>query len=118
LDINHIQDRLQKFATDRQWNELHNPKNLVMALSGEVGELNEIFQWLTHEQSKNLTSNVKEHTSDEIADIAIYLINLCMKLDINLEDAILKKMKKNELKYPTDKFKGSTLPYEEKITNQ
>jgi len=118
MDINHIEDRLKKFSADREWGELHNPKNLVMALSGEVGELNEIFQWLTQEQSKNLSSSVKEHASDEIADIAIYLINLCLKLDINLEDAILKKMSKNELKYPSDKFKGSTLPYEEKITNQ
>jgi len=118
MDINYIEKRLQKFSTDRQWSEFHNPKNLVMALSGEVGELNEIFQWLTQEQSDNLSSNVKEHTSDEIADIAIYLINLCMKLDINLEDAILKKIKKNELKYPTDKFKGNSLSYEDKITNQ
>jgi len=118
MDINHIEETLQKFSADREWGELHNPKNLVMALSGEVGELNEIFQWLTEEQSKVLSKNIKVHASDEIADIAIYLINLCMKLDINLEDAILQKMKKNELKYPASKFKGSNLPYEEKITNQ
>ena len=112
MDIKYIESVLQKFSDEREWGELHNPKNLVMALSGEVGELNEIFQWLTLEQSKNLSSPLKEHAKEEIADVAIYLINICMKLDINLEEAILNKIKKNERKYSIEKFKGSNLPYD------
>ncbi|MGE0052328.1 MAG: nucleotide pyrophosphohydrolase, partial [Arcobacter sp.] len=87
MNIEKIKHRIQKFSDDRNWDEFHNPKNLVMALNGEVGELNEIFQWLNFEESMNLPDDVKEHTKEEVADIAIYLIRICMKLDINLEEA-------------------------------
>ena len=85
MDIKKIEDRIQKFSDDRDWNSHHNPKNLVMALSGEVGELNEIFQWLTFEDALNLPEDILEHTREEIADISIYLIRICMKYNINLE---------------------------------
>jgi NTP pyrophosphatase (non-canonical NTP hydrolase) len=82
-----------------------------MALNGEVGELNEIFQWLTFDDSLNLPKDVHEHTKEEIADIAIYLIRICMKLDIDLEEAIMNKMSKNEAKYPIDSSKGDQKKY-------
>ena len=97
MDIEQIKQRIQKFSDDRNWESFHNPKNLVMALNGEVGELNEIFQWLNFEECMNLPDDVKEHTKEEIADIAIYLIRICMKLDIDLEKAILNKMTKMKL---------------------
>ena len=111
MDIEHIKKVLKKFSHDRDWEQYHNPKNLVMALSGEVGELNEIFQWLTDKESENPPEEVLAHTKEEIADIAVYLIRICMKLDIDLEDAILEKMKKNELKYPVEKCKSSNKKY-------
>ena len=111
MDIEKIKQRIQKFSDDRNWDEFHNPKNLVMALNGEVGELNEIFQWLNFEESINLPQDVKEHTKEEIADIAIYLIRICMKLDINLEEAILNKMTKNEKKYPIETSFGGSKKY-------
>jgi NTP pyrophosphatase (non-canonical NTP hydrolase) len=103
MDIEKVKARIQKFSDDRNWNSHHNPKNLVMALSGEVGELNEIFQWLDFEESMNLPDEVYTHTKEEVADIAIYLLRICMKLDIDLEDAIMDKMDKNEKKYPIEK---------------
>lgn len=103
MDIEKIKTRIEKFSDDREWNSHHNPKNLVMALSGEVGELNEIFQWLDFEESQNLPDEVMVHTKEEVADIAIYLLRICMKLGIDLEDAILDKMDKNEKKYPIEK---------------
>lgn len=106
-----ILEEINKFSDDRDWNRFHSPKNLVMALTGEVGELNEIFQWLTEEESYSFTSDSKQHVKDEVADIAIYLLRICMKLDIDLEDAILQKMKKNEEKYPIEKAKGSAKKY-------
>ena len=112
MDLKNINKIIERFSHEREWEQFHSPKNLVMALTGEVGELNEIFQWLTEEQSKNLTTKTKEHTEEEIADIAIYLLKLCTKLDINLEEAILKKMQKNELKYPVDKAKGKATKYD------
>lgn len=111
MDIQKIKQRIQKFSDDRDWNTHHNPKNLVMALNGEVGELNEIFQWLDFEESLNLPPDVLEHTKEEVADIAIYLIRICMKLDINLEEAIQNKMTKNEAKYPVETSKGGSKKY-------
>ncbi len=108
MNIEQIKQRIQKFSDDRNWDSFHNPKNLVMALNGEVGELNEIFQWLNFEESMNLPDDVLEHTKEEVADIAIYLLRICMKLDINLEDAILNKMTKNELKYPVETSQGGS----------
>ena len=111
MNIEQIKQRIQKFSDDRNWESFHNPKNLVMALNGEVGELNEIFQWLDFEESLNLPDDVLEHTKEEVADIAIYLLRICMKLDINLEDAILNKMTKNEAKYPVESSMGASKKY-------
>lgn len=111
MNIEQIKQQIQKFSDDRNWDEFHNPKNLVMALNGEVGELNEIFQWLNFEESINLPQDVLEHTKEEIADIAIYLIRICMKLNIDLEDAILTKMIKNEEKYPVQTSQSGSKKY-------
>lgn len=111
MNLPKILEIINKFSDDRDWDRFHSPKNLVMALTGEVGELNEIFQWLTEEESYSFTSDTKQHVKDEVADIAIYLLRICMKLDIDLEDAILQKMKKNEEKYPIEKAKGSAKKY-------
>ena len=116
--LNKINQRNQKFSDDRNWESFHNPKNLVMALTGEVGELNEIFQWLNFEESENLPLDVLEHTKEEVADIAIYLIRICMKLDINLEDAIQNKMTKNEAKYPVETSKGGSKKYSKSRENR
>jgi len=115
MNIEKIKQRIQKFSDDRDWNSHHNPKNLVMALTGEVGELNEIFQWLDFDDSTNLPPEVLEHTKEEVADIAIYLIRLCMKLDIDLEDAIHSKMGKNEIKYPPQSSSGNQKKYSKSI---
>ncbi len=113
MNLKNIEHIIKNFSEEREWDKYHSPKNLIMALSGEIGELNEIFQWMDEQESKNLSIENKAHTKDEIADIAIYLIKLCMKLDINLEDAILEKMKKNEKKYPIEKIKGNFRKYTE-----
>lgn len=118
MDIEKIKQRIQKFSDDRNWNDHHNPKNLVMALSGEVGELNEIFQWLNFEESLNLPDYVLDHTKEEVADIAIYLLRICMKLDIDLEEAIMKKMDKNEAKYPVDTSFADQKKYSKSIKNK
>lgn len=113
MNIELIQEIIQKFSDDRGWNKYHSPKNLTMALSGETGELVEIFQWLTEEESFKLDDKQKINAQDEIADIAIYLLKLSKSLDINLEDAILEKMKKNEKKYPIELVKNHFKKYTE-----
>ncbi len=114
MDIKKIQTIIKEFSTKRDWEEFHNPKNLTMALNVEASELLEIFQWLTLEQSANLDEDKKEHTRQEIADIAIYLIRICMYYNINLEEAILDKMKLNEKKYPLFDENGNKIDYGKK----
>ena len=100
MDLRSIEQTLASFSKKRNWDQYHSPKNLAMALSVEASELLEIFQWLTEEQSKNLSNEQMQHTEEEIADIAIYVLNLCRKLDIDLEKAILNKIESNAIKYP------------------
>jgi len=101
MNIKNIQKKLSDFADERDWNQFHNPKNLAMALSVEVSELVEIFQWLTPEQAEAIMStNESEHVKEEIADVMIYMIRLAGKLNVDLEDAVADKIVKNSEKYP------------------
>ena len=113
MDISKIKNILRKFSSDRDWDQFHNPKNLVMALSVETAELVEIFQWLNERQSKitHLSDQDRLRIKEEMADILIYLIQISDKLDINLEKVVLEKIKLNEKKYPIDISKGSSKKY-------
>lgn len=111
--MDEIKLKLREFADKRDWNQFHNPKNLSMALAGEVGELLEIFQWLKSEEcdkdgisEANLTC-VKE----ELADVFLYLVRIADKLDINLIEEANKKISLNEVKYPIDKSKSNAVKY-------
>ena len=108
MDIKEIQNNLAKFAEERDWDQFHSPKNLAMALTSEVGELNELFQWLTEELSKNVDN---DEIRQEIADIFIYILRLADKLNINIEDAVREKMEINAKKYPIDLAKGNATKY-------
>jgi NTP pyrophosphatase (non-canonical NTP hydrolase) len=85
-----------------------------MALSVETAELVEIFQWLNEEQCLNLDESKKEHLKEEIADIVVYLLRICYAYDINLEESIISKMKKNEKKYPLYDKNGQKINYGKK----
>ena len=113
MDLDKIKQDISNFSQERDWDQFHSPKNISMALSVESSELLEIFQWLSEEESYNLNDLKKQHTKEEVADIAIYLIRMCMKLDIDLEEAIIEKMIKNREKYPVEKVKGSAKKYTE-----
>jgi dCTP diphosphatase len=108
-----IKKRLKTFAAKRDWDKFHAPKNLVMALSSEMGELTEHFQWLSEDQSKDIPSPALEKIKEEIADVQIYLIRLADKLDIDILDSVESKMAKNERKYPADLVFGSAKKYTE-----
>ncbi|RXJ67930.1 nucleotide pyrophosphohydrolase [Halarcobacter ebronensis] len=114
MDMKKIESLINKFSTQRDWEKFHNPKNLAMALSVEASELVEIFQWLDFEQAANLQGEKKEHAKQEIADIAVYLIRICMHYNIDLEEAIVEKMKLNEKKYPLFDEQGNKIEYGKK----
>lgn len=102
IDTSALETALQAFADERDWNRFHSPKNLAMALTGEVGELVEIFQWLTEEQSRTVADDpaTARAVRDELADVALYLIRLCSVLKVDLNEAITQKMQANSKKYP------------------
>ena len=103
--------RIREFAKARAWERYHTPKNLVMALSVEAAELLEPFQWLTPEQSQNLSAAQHEAVRQEIADVLIYLTRLADLLGIDLLDAAADKLAINARKYPVDKAHGNALKY-------
>lgn len=94
--------RLERFANDRDWMQFHTPKNLAMALSVEVAELSEIFQWMTAEQAAQVMSDDKKATAvrDELADVMIYLTRIATILGVDLLAESFAKVERNELRFP------------------
>jgi len=115
-DVADLQSRLRQFAKDRDWEKYHSPKNLIMALSGEVGELSDIFQWLNEEQSVNLDVATKEHASEELSDVLFYLLRLFDVLDIDLVEAVERKLEINAKNYPVSLSKGNATKYSKRAS--
>ncbi|GLC97453.1 nucleotide pyrophosphohydrolase [Cupriavidus sp. TA19] len=101
IDIQNLQQAAYDFGKLRNWGKYHSPKNLAMALSVEVAELVEIFQWQTEEESRQvMSSHKREHVEQELADITIYLTQLVTALGVDLDAAVRAKMEMNARKYP------------------
>ncbi|MDD5173481.1 MAG: nucleotide pyrophosphohydrolase [Candidatus Omnitrophica bacterium] len=111
--IDHLKKKLAKFVKDRDWAQYHSPKNLSMSIAIEAAELMEVFQWANIEESHKILKNKKklEDIKDELADIAMFVMEFCNMFDIDLSSAVLKKLKKNAKKYPTQLVKGKTHKY-------
>lgn len=105
--LDELRDRLRDFARAREWEPFHTPKNLAMALSVEVAELVEIFQWLTPGESSDLAPERREAARQELADILIYLVRLADVMDIDLRAAARDKLVINARKYPVDRARGN-----------
>lgn len=106
-----LQDAMQLFTEERDWDQFHSPKNLAMALTVEASELQECFQWLTEAQSKELDHMQLSAVRDEIADVQLYLVHLAGKLNVDIAAACWAKMEKNAEKYPVEQVKGSARKY-------
>ncbi len=100
MNLEKIQQRLREFARERDWEQFHSPKNLSMALSVEVAELVEHFQWLTGSQSSSAEAVDREEVATEIADVQIFLIMLADRLGVDIEQAVHAKIGANAVKYP------------------
>jgi len=112
-ELESLRGQVRDFAAVREWDQFHSPKNLAMALSVEAGELLEIFQWLTEEQSRSLVPEKHAAASAEIADVLIYLVRLGDQLGIDPIAAAQRKLIENERKYPADKARGNSKKYTE-----
>lgn len=113
ITLKQLRQQIRDFATARDWDQFHSPKNISMALIVEAAELVEHFQWLTAEQSQSLPAGKRAEVEHELADIFIYLIRMADKLDIDLLSAAQDKLKINAGKYPVDKVRGSAKKYTE-----
>lgn len=103
--LEELTKKVDKFVSDRDWDQFHSPENLAKSISVEAAELLECFQW---------DSNADiEHVKEELADVFIYCIQMASKLDLDLIDISYEKIKKNEEKYPIEKAIGSSKKYTE-----
>ncbi|MFB6872886.1 nucleotide pyrophosphohydrolase [Streptomyces sp. NPDC056323] len=110
LDMQTLQRRLAAFATARDWERYHTPKNLASALSVEAAELVEIFQWLTPEESARVMERpgTAHRVADEVADVLAYLLQFCEVLGIDALAALSEKIDRNESRFPVPERQEST----------
>ncbi len=115
IDLKKLNDEIEQFVKERDWDQFHSVKNLSMALSVECSEFLEIFQWLTEDQSNEITNDPELllKAQDELADIFLYLMRILSKTNMDLETVVRNKMRKNAEKYPVELSKGNSKKYNE-----
>ena len=111
--MNDLGEAIKAVIEERDWEQFHSPKNLAMALSVEVSEVVEHFQWLTQEQSRSLPAGKLAEVREEIGDVMIYLTELANKLGIDPVEAAKAKLHINEGKYPAALVRGRASKYTE-----
>ena len=102
---------IREFRDERDWLRFHDPKSLAASISIEAGELLELFQWMSGPEASRYAAENRERVAEEMADVAIYLLELGEIAGIDLLAAIETKLAKNALKYPVDKAKGVSTKY-------
>ena len=110
MDFNQLQQSVLNFRDERNWQQFHQIKDLLLGLNIEVGELQELHLWKTEQQQNEID---REKIKDEVADIAIFLIYISKHYNIDLTEAISLKMEKNAAKYPVEKSRNSNKKYNE-----
>ena len=103
--------KILAFHNARNWKQFHNPKDLAISMSLEASEVLEHFQWKSKEEVEEYIKIHKEEISYELVDVLVYLLTMVDVLDIDIEKAFEKKMKKNAIKYPIKKAKGRHTKY-------
>jgi dCTP diphosphatase len=113
VDVALLQEAIGLFAREREWEPFHSPKNLAMALTGEVGELVELFQWLSEDDSRRVARDpaTARRVRDEIADVLLYLVRLAAVLEVDLDEAVRSKLATNARKYPIERARGNATKY-------
>ena len=112
-ELEDLLNKIQTFSDERDWSQFHTTKNLILAVTAEVGELAEVVQWKSDQEAAEYlkTPEGKSKLSEEVADVAIYLLRICQQQNLNFIDILNKKMESNSFKYPVDKSKGNARKY-------
>ncbi len=105
--------RIIAFRDARDWMQFHNPKELAVAITAEAGELLQHFVWQQPEQIERRASERRAELTDEMADVAILLLELAHNLEVEVGQAVLDKLERNERRYPVEKSRGSNAKYNE-----
>ena len=106
--VQQLREAMASFVRERDWEQFHSPKNLVMGLAVEAAELMEHFLWIDNEASRGVAGDPAKmgQIADEMADVTCYLLALCNTLGIDLSEAVRAKLVKNAVKYPAEKCRG------------
>ena len=114
MDLELLRQQVAAFAQDRDWDQFHSVRNLILALVGEVGELAEIVQWVSDDKiDELLKSGGRDRIAQELADVLIYLVRVADKSGVDLANAVSEKLAENDAKYPKDKARGNAKKYTE-----
>ncbi|MEL4504633.1 nucleotide pyrophosphohydrolase [Luteococcus sp. H138] len=110
-DFTALQERYRNFVDERDWRQFHDPRSLVLALVGEVGELAELFQWVPDEQAADMfrQGDRQQRAGEEMSDVLIYLLGLADSLQVDLLAAAHAKLTAAEGRFPADEVKGQAL---------
>jgi dCTP diphosphatase len=113
--VSQLKERVLSFASERDWEQFHSPKNLSMALAAEAGELMEHFLWATPEESRAVAADParRGRIAEELADVVIYALEFANATGLDLAAAVGAKIEANARKYPVEKSKGSSAKYTE-----
>ncbi len=113
MDIYELQKKVLKFRNDRDWEQFHNLKDTSLSLVLEAAELMEHFQWKNPEEIEKYAKKNKGKIAEELADVLYWVLLISHDLDVDIVREFQKKQKKNALKYPIKKAKGSHAKYTE-----
>ena len=111
--LQEIRSRIQALVEERDWQQFQSPKNLAMAMIVEAAELVEHFQWMTEQESREVSAEKKEQIGQELADTFVYMLRIADVLEIDLIDATNRKLDINAKKYPVEKARGRNDKYTE-----
>jgi dCTP diphosphatase len=103
-----LRDAVEQFVSAREWFVYHTPKNLAMSIAIEAAEIMEHFQWLTPEQSHAAMADAttRAEVADELADVLIYCLGFANRTGIDVSDAVLRKLARNETRFPVERVRG------------
>ncbi len=105
-----IRAEVQQFADERDWEQFHSPRNLLLAVVSELGEAADLIRW-QGDADPTIPAAIKQDWDDEIADVFTLLIRLADRSGVDLTTAFAAKLDRARQKYPIDRFKGSNRKY-------
>jgi NTP pyrophosphatase (non-canonical NTP hydrolase) len=107
-DLTELRDAMRTFTRERDWEQFHDPKSLILALVGEVGEVSELFQWLPADQAVEHASRepLSTRSAEELADVLLYLVRLADVLDVDLAAAAREKLRDSAARFDPAQHQG------------